>query len=96
MTEISEILSMVESKMNLASEDAKADIEDFRPPPDITDLATVLNTEDDSKGKDFIFRKGTTSDVFKTSEDIGRVEGLCSFLILELIFDRFNKIYFRI
>ena len=76
MTEISEILTMVESRLNLTSVDAKKDNEEFRPPPDITDLATVLNTENSSKGKDFIFRKGTTSDVFEISEDTKQLGGI--------------------
>ena len=80
MTEISEILSMVESRLNLGSEDSKKDNEEFRPPPDITDLATVLNTENSSKGKDFVFRKGTTSDVFEISDDAKQLGGMQEFV----------------
>ena len=79
MTEISEILSMVESRLNLGSENAKKDNEEFRPPPDITDLATVLDTENSSKGKDFVFRKGTTSDVFEISDDAKQLGGIHRF-----------------
>ena len=76
MSEVSEILSMVESRLNLGAEEAKTDGHDFRPPPDITDLSKVLKTEEGSKGKDFIFRKGMTSDVFKAPEDVKNVEGI--------------------
>ena len=79
MTEISEILSMVESRLNLGSEDGKKDNKEFKPPPDITDLATVLNTENSSKGKDFVFRKGTTSDVFDIADDAKHLGGIPRF-----------------
>ena len=76
MNEVSEILSMVESRLNLGSEETNNDCQDFRPPPDITDLSRVLKTEENSRGKDFIFRKGTTSDVFKASEDVTHSKGI--------------------
>ena len=41
----------------------------LRPPPDITDLETVLKTKENREEKDFIFRKGTTSDVFSETKD---------------------------
>ena len=69
MNEVSEIMSMVESRLIIKSEETGKDIEDFRPPPDITDLQTVLKTEESSKGKDFIFRKGISSDVFNFSKN---------------------------
>ena len=75
MTEVSEIMQMVESRLNITSEEAAKDIEDFRPPPDITDLQTVLKTEESSKDKDFIFRKGMSSDVFESSKDEENLEG---------------------
>ena len=45
------------------------DSELLRPPPDITDLETVLKTKENREEKDFIFRKGTTSDVFSEAKD---------------------------
>ena len=41
----------------------------LRPPPDITDLETVLKTKENREEKDCIFRKGTTSDVFSETKD---------------------------
>lgn len=41
----------------------------LRPPPDVTDLAKVLKTEENTDVKDFICRKGTTSDVFNVAKD---------------------------
>ena len=41
----------------------------LRPPPDVTDLAKVLKTEENTGVKDFICRKGTTSDVFNVAKD---------------------------
>ena len=88
MNEVSEIMSMVESRLNITSEEAGKDIEDFRPPPDITDLQTVLKTEESSKDKDFIFRKGISSDVFDSPKDEENLKGkIFSLNRLRLIFD---------
>ena len=85
MNEVSEIMSMVESRLIIKSEETGKDIEDFRPPPDITDLQTVLKTEESSKGKDFIFRKGISSDVFESSKDEENLEGKIFILDRHLI-----------
>ena len=71
MDEIGEGLSM--SKSDLSDDNSLAL---FRPPADITDLATVLKTEENSGGKDFIFRKGTTSDVFSSSKNAQSSKGM--------------------
>ena len=59
MNEVSEILSPKENENDM--------IGDFRPPPDVTDLATVLKTEENSAQKQFVVRKGTSADVFNES-----------------------------
>ena len=59
MNEVAEILSPQENENDM--------IGDFRPPPDVTDLATVLKTEENSAQKQFVVRKGTSADVFNRS-----------------------------
>ena len=61
MDEVSEIISTQENENDI--------IRDFRPPPDVTDLATVLKTEENSTKKEFVVRKGTAADVFNESEN---------------------------
>ena len=61
MDEVSEIISTQENENDM--------IRDFRPPPDVTDLATVLKTEENSTKKEFVVRKGTAADIFNESEN---------------------------
>ena len=66
MDEVSEIISTPKNENDI--------IRDFRPPPDVTDLATVLKTEENSTKKEFVVRKGTAADVFNESEDNTRFD----------------------
>ena len=61
MDEVSEIISTQENENDI--------IRDFRPPPDVTDLAAVLKTEENSTKKEFVVRKGTAADIFNESEN---------------------------
>ena len=65
MAEITELVPVAESKLALSDDDDST--ERLRPPADITDLATVLKTEENLGEKDFIFRKGRASDVYNST-----------------------------
>ena len=69
-----QLLSIKEQLLSKEKESSNIDLENrlenIRPLPDITDLETVLKTEKNSTGKDFICRKGTSLDVFDNTKSV--------------------------